>query len=67
MVAKTLFGIVGRAGGWMFYNDGKMAWFDDMRIAHITASSFNDTRSGGPYTVVEIGLDAKPVKRKGNK
>lgn len=60
-MAKQLFGITDRDGKWMFYQDGKLMAFDDVRLAFANLSRIARELPGAPFLVREIGDMGEPV------
>lgn len=61
MVGEPLYGIVDRDLRWLFYGDGRMMAFNDIRLARAAQIQADSERPGAPFLVAEVGLDGLPV------
>lgn len=59
-MAKDLYGITNKHNKWVFYQDGKLMAFDDVRIALAYLSRF-EFDGGAPFMVRKIGDSGEPV------
>ena len=60
-MAKTLYGITNSQNRWMFYTDGRLMAFDDVRIAYANLMKLEGEMGGAPFLVQEIGNNGDPV------
>ena len=60
-MAKKLYGIINKPGRWVFYPDGKLMAFDDVRIAFASMQRLLTESAGAPFQVMEIGDNGNPA------
>lgn len=61
MANEPLYGIIDRNLRWLFYGDGRMMAFSDIRLARAAQIQAESERPGAPFQVAEVGLDGLPV------
>lgn len=61
MANELLYGIIDRNLRWLFYTDGRMMAFSDVRLARAAQLRAESEMPGAPFQVAEIGLDGLPV------